>query len=105
MSLPETHSAMKLAAALKLADLPDMAEKAATGYYHDFLSPLAMPCLRLDMDLADIGTPAAAAIRARHHCGDFDATIEESEEWARSPDGTSALRDMFHSIGKTEAGR
>lgn len=81
------HTKDILAAELTKAGLPEMAEKAATGYYHDYLSPLAMPCMQLAEDLAKAGTPAALALRARHINGEFDATKEEGDEWAASPDG------------------
>lgn len=72
------HTKDILAAELLKADLPEMAAKAAAGYYHDFLSPLAMPCLQLANDLALVGTPAALAIRVRHLDGEFDATDDEA---------------------------
>lgn len=71
-----------------------MAAKAATGYYHDFLSPLDTPCLQLAADLLAAGTPAAMALRARHLEGEFDATTEESEEWAMGPEGQAAMRSL-----------
>lgn len=86
------HTKDILAAELKKADLPEMAAKAATGYYHDFLSPLDTPCLQLAEDLAKVGTPAALAVRARHVNGEFDATEEESDDWAKSPEGRKAMR-------------
>jgi len=80
---------------LTKADLPEMAAKAAAGYYHDFLSPLAMPCLQLANDLALAGTPAALAIRARHLDGEFDATSEESDEWAASDEGRETFGKLM----------
>lgn len=85
------HTKDILAGELTKADLPEMAAKAATGYYHDFLSPLDTPCLQLAADLAAVGTPAALALRARHMNGEFDATKEESDDWADSPAG----QDVF----------
>ena len=85
----------KLALVLRQADLPVMAVRAAKGYYDDFLSPLDDPALALDRELVAAGTPAALAIRARHHQGEFDATREESDAWAKSPDGQRALRELM----------
>ena len=85
------HTKDILAAELRKIGLDDMADKAATGWYHDFLSPLATPCLQLAKDLARVGTPAALALRARHINGEFDATKEEIDEWAESEDGQNAL--------------
>jgi hypothetical protein len=88
------HTKDILAAELTKADLPEMAAKAATGYYHDYLSPLATPCIQLAADLAAAGTPAALALRARHLNGEFDASAEESDDWAASPDGQEALGQL-----------
>lgn len=92
------HTKDKLAAELNKIGLMDMAIKAANGYYHDFLSPLATPCLQLAADLAAAGTPEAMALRDRHINGEFDATQEEADAWAASPEG----RDAF---GQLAAGR
>lgn len=75
------HTKDKLAAELNKAGLGKMALLAAQGYYHDFLSPLATPCLQLAADLAAAGTPEALALRARHLNGEFDASKEEGDEW------------------------
>lgn len=88
------HTKDILAAELTKAELPEMAAKAATGYYHDFLSPLLMPCLQLAEDLAKVGTPAALALRARHMNGEFDATMEEGDEWARSAAGQETFSHL-----------
>lgn len=85
------HTKDILAAELIKAELPEMAAKAATGYYHDYLSPLAMPCIQLADDLKKAGTPAALALRARHLNGEFDATMEEGDEWARGTEGQDAF--------------
>lgn len=89
------HTKDILAAALREAGLDRMADQAATGYYHDFLSPLAFPEMQLEQDLRGVGTPAAEAVRQRHLQGDFDASNEESEEWARGPDGQDAFRQLI----------
>lgn len=81
------HTKDKLAEALLLANLPEMAVKAREGYYHDFLSPLDMPANQLMTDLAAAGTPAALDVRRRTMHGEFDATKEEGDAWADSPDG------------------
>jgi hypothetical protein len=68
------HSKDKLAKALRDAGLPEMADRAADGYYHDFLSPLATPAMQLAEDLRRAGTPAAMALRDAHmRRGEFDA--------------------------------
>jgi len=91
------HTKDILAQELTKIGLTEMAAKAADGYYHDFLSPLATPCLQLAADLLAVGTPAALALRARHINGEFDATNEESEAWAASPDGQATFAAL---VGK-----
>jgi hypothetical protein len=89
------HTKDKLAQALTEAGLHEMAAKAADGYYHDFLSPLDLPEMQLDADLHAIGTPEAMALRRRHHDGEFDASIEEGEQWAGSAEGQETMRRLI----------
>lgn len=89
------HTTEKLAVELEKANLPNMAKKAREGYYHDYLSPLPAPCLQLESDLREIETPEAMAIRSRHLNGEFDATKEESDAWAESPDGKATFAELF----------
>lgn len=89
------HTKDFLAAELAKAGLFDISAKASTGYYHDYLSPLDMPCQQLAADLAQKGTPAALALRSRHLNGEFDANKEESDEWAASPDGQHAFSSLM----------
>lgn len=96
------HTKDMLAEALRKVGLDEMADKAATGYYHDFLSPLDMPEIQLVNDLAkaSMGNPAKDLILALRHevmSGKYDASKEESDEWARSPEGQAAFNSL---IGK-----
>jgi hypothetical protein len=96
-----THTKDVLAEALESAGLPEMAAKAREGYYHDYLSPLAMPEMQLDQDLVAAiqrGNKAAIGLRQRHHRGEFDASKEESDEWAASPDGQEAFGMLIKDI-------
>jgi len=88
------HTKDFLAQELEKAGLAAMAAKAREGYYHDFLSPLAMPCQQLASDLLAVGTAEALVLRQRHINGEFDANIEESEEWAKSLEGRRAVRGL-----------
>lgn len=90
------HTKDILADELRKIGLTTMAEKAATGYYHDFLSPLSTPCLQLAHDLKtfaeapSLSEPRRLEVRtllARHMNGEFDASKEESEAWAASQEG------------------
>jgi len=62
----------RLETALRDAGLGDLANKAGTGFYSDFGSPLAFPKMALAEELAADGSPAALRIRARVIMGDFD---------------------------------
>jgi hypothetical protein len=89
------HTKDFLAQELRAAGLDALADKAATGYYHDYLSPLDFPELQLDADLVEADTDAAKKLRVRHHRGEFDASTQESDDWANSPDGQAAFQ-MFY---------
>jgi hypothetical protein len=44
--------------------------------------------MQLDRDLIEAvhaGNEAALQLQARHHNGEFDASTEESDDWAESP--------------------
>lgn len=84
------HTKDRLAEALEKAGCHAAAELAARGYYDDYLSPLALPAMQLVKDLSKIDTPEARAIIERVKDGDFDATAEEADAWARSVDGQQA---------------
>lgn len=88
------HTKDLLADALNEIGLTEMATRAGNGFYHDFLSPLPFPELYLVHELADVGTPEAMALRKRCIEGDFDATTEESEEWAHSEEGRLAFERL-----------
>jgi len=96
------HTKDILADALIAAGLPDMAAKARTGWYHDYLSPLDTPAVTLADDLAVAAkyypdnADAILKLRKRHINGDFDATTEESEEWAASEEGQDTMRSLLH---------
>jgi hypothetical protein len=103
---PDTeHTTAKLARALRelptLAVPPAMIRRAEEGYYHDYLSPLALPEMALVNELGEIairpGAPHRAevvALRERVINGDFDASRAESDAWARSPEGKATFAEL-----------
>jgi len=98
------HTKDQLAEALRKLGLTEMADKAATGYYHDFLSPLDTPTMQLCDELAKAsrGNPAKDLILSLRNDvidGKYDATKEESDDWARSPEGQFAFNSL---LGKKE---
>lgn len=102
---PETHTTVRLAKALQaIPGVPkDMITRAFDGYYHDFLSPLDFPEIQLVADLRKLANIPATKYDARPMlraladdviAGKYDATKEESDEWARSPEGQEAFRQL-----------
>jgi hypothetical protein len=95
------HTKDMLAEALRGVGLDEMADRAATGWYHDYLSPLDAPCMTLANDLAvamkkhPAQSPEIMALRQRVINGDFDASGEESDEWAASPEGIETLGGLM----------
>ena len=96
-------TSQKLADTLRAAGFEGLAARAEADEFHDFLSPHAQPDLMLDEFLVEIiqdegrkplERQAATNIRARHHNGDFDASREESDEWAAGPGGQAAFSSL-----------
>lgn len=103
------HTTVKLAKALQaVPGIPrDLIQRAVDGYYHDYLSPLAMPEIQLVTDLRTLAalpaTPRDSRALLRDLAqrvinGDFDATKEESDAWAASPDGQETFRQLADDI-------
>jgi hypothetical protein len=94
------HTKDRLAQALRDVGLSGMAEMAAQGIYDDYLSPFADNITVLVSALAHAAEQhenkrdAILALRQRAIEGDFDATREESEAWAASPEGQETMRKL-----------
>lgn len=96
------HTKDYLAQELTKAGLDEMAAKAANGYYHDFLSPIDLPCIQLMTDLEAVGSPEAMKLIDRHANGEFDASMEESNEWYHSTEGQECVAAFKDSIGPSK---
>ena len=107
------HTTAKLARALgEIPGVPEaMIKRAAAGYYHDFMSPLAMPEVQLVADLRGLAsrpaTPRASRPLLREMAkrvinGEFGATKAESDEWMKSAEGQEAMAAL---TGKSPASR
>jgi len=90
-----TPTRWKLASALIAAGLYDLADRAVSGWYDDFLSPLALPAMTLAAELERIGTPEALYVRGQVIAGEFDATEAEANAWAASPEGRKAFAQLL----------
>jgi hypothetical protein len=95
----------KLAKALSaIPGVPrEMVTRAVDGYYHDYLSPLATPEIQLVSDLRELASQPATPRDSRPLLrtlaqavidGEYDATKEESDAWAASPDGQETFRAL-----------
>jgi len=82
----------KLMAALEEALAPTwMINKAENMMYDDFLSESPFPIADLVYDCRNEGL---YKIANRAIDGDFDATKEESDAWAASPDGQTNFKQI-----------
>jgi hypothetical protein len=99
------HTTVKLAKALsEIPAIPkQMISDALDGRYHDFLSPLDFPEIQLVQDLRAVAANRSLPRSARQEIGkmaqrvidgEFDASKEESDEWARSPEGQETFRQL-----------
>lgn len=70
----------------------EMIKRARDGYYDDFKSSLGFPLTQLVKDLRAHG---AEDLAQRVVKGEFDATKEESEAWARSEEGQATFREFI----------
>ena len=96
-------TSQKLADSLRAAGFEVLARRAEADEFHDFLSPHALPEMLLAEELAAIMTDRTCTTReqsAAHHIrqrlidGEFDASKEESDEWAESPEGQDAFQRL-----------
>jgi hypothetical protein len=94
-------TSQKLADVLRAAGFEDIALRAESDEFHDYLSPHAFPEMLLAEILADYAvTPitsqhiAALNIRQRLIDGEFDASKEESDAWAASPEGRETFSKL-----------
>lgn len=67
------------------------AKRAETGEFDDFGSMYACPITQLYSELTAAGFTKFAARVAN---GEFDATKEESDEWARSAEGQAIAKEL-----------
>ena len=73
------------------------AKRAETGEFDDYADTYVCPITQLYSELTAAGfTKFAARVAA----GEFDATKEESDEWARSPSGQEAAKHLSPEMRK-----
>lgn len=69
-----------------------LAARAVTGEFDDFADTYICPITQLYMELMAAGLKKFAE---RVASGEFDASKEESDEWAASPAGQEAFSMLF----------
>jgi hypothetical protein len=83
---------LRLARVLREHGLEQMAEAAEHGRYDDYQSESATPCIDLVNHLHAAG---AHELAERAKRGEWDATKEEADAWAASPDGHAAFAQLI----------
>lgn len=83
----ELRKIAAIAPAPNAARYEAFAKRAQTGEFDDYADTYVCPITQLYSELNAAGFTKFAARVAN---GEFDATIEESNEWARSPSGQEA---------------
>jgi len=73
------------------------AKRAETGEFDDYADTYVCPITQLYSELTAAGFTKFAARVAN---GEFDATKEESDEWARSPSGQEAAKQLSPEMRK-----
>lgn len=73
------------------------AKRAETGEFDDYADTYVCPITQLHHELKAAGLGKFAERVAN---GEFDATKEESDEWARSPSGQEAARQLSPEMRK-----
>jgi|SRR5882672_6640307 len=102
------QTSQHLADVLKAAGFNELAARAELDEFHDFHSPHTFPEMELDKALVNIMNTSDSArerdeaykIRMRHHDGEFDASLKESDEWAESADGQEAFNLLIKGEGQ-----
>jgi hypothetical protein len=88
----------KVAAQSQHADKYEaFAKRAETGEFDDYADTYVCPINQLHSELKAAGFEKFAARVAN---GEFDATKEESDEWARSPLGQDAAKGLSPEMRK-----
>lgn len=81
----------------KAAKYEAFAKRAETGEFDDYADTYVCPITQLYTELMAVGLRTFASRVAN---GEFDATKEESDEWARSPSGQAAARELSPEMRK-----
>jgi hypothetical protein len=87
----ELRKIAAIASPTNAATYEAFAKRAETGEFDDYGSMYTCPITQLHTELMAAGFTKFAARVAN---GEFDATKEESDEWARSPEGQEIAKSL-----------
>lgn len=93
----ELRAVAAKASTVNAAKYEALAKRAETGEFDDYADTYDCPITQLHNELAAAGFTKFAG---RVATGEFDATKEESDEWARSPSGQAAARELSPEMRK-----
>lgn len=93
----ELRAVASKASADNAAKYEAFAIRAETGEFDDYADTYVCPITQLYSELMAAGFTKFAARVAN---GEFDATKEESDEWARSPSGQDAAKQLSPELRK-----
>lgn len=93
----ELRKVAEIASADHAAKYAAFAKRAETGEFDDYADTYVCPITQLYTELIAAGFTKFAARVAN---GEFDATKEESDEWARSPSGQDAAKQLSPEMRK-----
>lgn len=91
----ELRKVAAISHSLNAAKYEGFAKRAETGEFDDYADTYTCPITQLYTELMGVGFTKFAARVAN---GEFDATKEESDEWARSPSGQEAAKGLSPEI-------
>lgn len=87
----ELRKVAAVASPANAAKYEAFAQRAETGEFDDYADTYVCPITQLHGELMAAGFTKFAG---RVASGEFDATKEESDEWARSPEGQAIASDL-----------
>lgn len=93
----ELRKVAEQASAANAVKYEAFAKRAETGEFDDYADTYVCPITQLHSELTAAGFTKFAA---RVASGEFDATKEESDEWARSPSGQEAAKQLSPEMRK-----
>lgn len=98
------HTKDKLAQALRDIGLDKLADKAATGYWHDYLSPINFPTTDIVGRLVRLHRPDATKLAEAIMNGEFDASKDEADAWANSREGKAVAATVKRMMARGKKG-